>query len=90
MSQKTYAEKVSPTLFKDTATLASVRCRRRWADYQLLLADLRDGDSKVSRLLSKEEQRDVVTERYWLFQKCLASKPGTEPKQTPFLYNATA
>lgn len=75
-TQTTYADKVKPVLFRDSSALASVRCRRRWADYELLLADLRSPDSKASRLLTEDEQAGVVKERYWLFQKCVLRAEG--------------
>jgi hypothetical protein len=75
------------SLFKDTETLPSLVCRRRFLDAMLVQRDLKLGASEFAKRIAPEDQNRLVRDRLYLLKKCLLNGKDADAKSEPYLYN---
>jgi len=74
-------------LFKDTATLPSLVCRRRFLDAMLVQREFKAGATDFAKRVAVEDQNRLVRDRLYLLKACILGSKDADAKAEPYLYN---
>lgn len=75
------------SLFKDTATLPSLACRRRFIDAMLVQREIKAGASDFAQRIATEDKGRLVRDRLYLLKQCVIAGKDADSTKEPYLFN---